>query len=337
MTPSDAFEFVSHVQLTAEHTIDSIVQLREWGSDKVIPLSASASFLFDSNQRVEWDGEHWWLWKTLPRDSASDRRYWRSVVTPGSELMTSTGTTLIAESPRLIALRNVLRRLLGHSANRQPSVDCALQMVHRSIACRLPIVLMGEGDLFSIARLLHRVIRGALAPFYSCIPSRAEQRPSLLGQANCPRLQPALAAAAGGSLCVHTRDMPERFDELILATARPASRVLLFVCANPRSRIRLESMAIRVSDLETRQSDIPCIVDEFICEAVGALPEASNCLLEEDRQWLVNNAGHSLQELEQAVYCEVARRTFSHMGDAMRFLGIGYGPYNEHLILRGAR
>jgi hypothetical protein len=56
-------------------------------------------------------------------------------------------TTLIAESPRSIALRDFCARLLGWGGDHMPAVDHALRALRLAVACRSPLILRGEGDL----------------------------------------------------------------------------------------------------------------------------------------------------------------------------------------------
>src|SRR4029079_14363293 len=93
---------------------------------------------------------------------------------PGSELGLG-GITLIAESPRLIALRLFLARVLGWSLDKSEIVDLAVRSVRLAATQRAALALCGDGDLVPIARGLHRHALGDDRPFVLCDPRR---RPS---------------------------------------------------------------------------------------------------------------------------------------------------------------
>src|SRR6185436_162721 len=90
---------------------------------------------------------------------------------PGSELSLG-GIMLIAESPRLIALRGYLARLLGWDDDHGETVDLALRSVRMAATQRAALVLCGDGDLIPIARGLHRYSAGDSRPFVLCDPRR---------------------------------------------------------------------------------------------------------------------------------------------------------------------
>jgi Inner membrane component of T3SS, cytoplasmic domain len=78
------------------------------------------------------------------------------------------GLTLIAESARLLELRDFLCRWLGWANERAATVDLALRAVRLAQVRRTPLVLHGAGDLVPIARELHRLVFEAGAPFVLC-------------------------------------------------------------------------------------------------------------------------------------------------------------------------
>jgi hypothetical protein len=82
------------------------------------------------------------------------------------------GTTHIAESPRLIELREFLCRLLGWTSERAAAVDLALRMVRLAQLRRTPLFLRGAGDLVTIAQDLHWRVFDAEAPFVVCSARR---------------------------------------------------------------------------------------------------------------------------------------------------------------------
>jgi hypothetical protein len=76
-------------------------------------------------------------------------------LTPGAEIRIGP-VTLIAESPKLIALRSLLERLIGWGEDRREEIDRALFSVRIAATRREPLLLCGAGNLVPIARLLHQ-------------------------------------------------------------------------------------------------------------------------------------------------------------------------------------
>ena len=96
-----------------------------------------------------------------------------------------------------IALRSFLARFLGWAE---------LAATHRAA-----LVPLAETDFVPIVLALHRVTRGASAPFVLCDPLRRDPPASARLPSNHANGVAALAAAAGGSLCLRSWRLPLDF------------------------------------------------------------------------------------------------------------------------------
>lgn len=172
--------------------------------------------------------------------------------------------TLVAESPKLIALRTLLERLLGWSDDRREAVDPALYSMRIAATQREPLLIRGDGDLVPVARQLHR---HALAG-----------RPFVVARSRSRRAKgmDALAEAAGGTLCVLRRDRPEDFDEVASALQGPAATALLMVCGpapseanDVVSRIVTGGRSIDLPLLSRRKPELRRIIDAYVQDAIA--------------------------------------------------------------------
>lgn len=78
-----------------------------------------------------------------------------SLLVPGAEIRIGT-ITVIVESPKLIALRTLLERLIGWGEDRREDVDQTLFSIRIATMDREPLLLRGTGNLVPIARMLHQ-------------------------------------------------------------------------------------------------------------------------------------------------------------------------------------
>ncbi len=140
-------------------------------------------------------------------------------ITPGAEIGIGS-LTLIAESPKLLALRALLERLIGSGDERRRMIDEALFSLRIAATRRELIQLCGEGNLVAVARALHQQVR--------------EGRPFVVATACSPPAKRtiALTDAAGGTLCVSRRDQPDNFDHVVSALRGAQSKSLLMVCTD---------------------------------------------------------------------------------------------------------
>ena len=189
---------------------DEVTQFREWGSHVSYPfppkhvasmIGASRDCwlrLWDPNGSVSRShamlthGKDGWFLEDLGSKNGmylDGARVPALSVVPGAEIRIGE-VTLIAESPKLVALRALLERFLGWDDERRELVDHALFSVRVAATHREPLLLCGEGNLLPVARLLHQHALGD-RPFVVARPRSRHARG-----------MDALAEAAGGTLCV---------------------------------------------------------------------------------------------------------------------------------------
>lgn len=254
------------------------------------------------------------------------------VLAPGVEIGIG-GITLIAESPKLAALRELLTRLIGWSSARQEDVDLALRAVRVAATLRGSLQLCGAGDLVAIAQLLHRHTLGDGRPFIVCDPRRRRADPSARSATNYASGLEALAAATGGTLCIWQSRQPEDFDKVVEARRRPDSRVQLVVCTHTlQASDPLIASPIVFPPLSERASELDRIIDEFAVDA-GATPDEPLTLV--DREWLHQHEAGTLSRIAKATRRLVAiRRADGVITRAAAQLGMAHGTLSEWFARR---
>jgi hypothetical protein len=328
---------------------DEIVRLREWASDRSHPLPSdpSAEVTIGSSEacslqlsdpsgrlsrqhaRLARDGNRWTVRDLDSKNGLrlDGTRRPKALLEPGSELGLG-GITLIAESHRLIALREFLARLLGWSDDRSEAVDLALRSIRLSATRRAALALCGEGDLIPIARGLHRYSLSAERPFVLCDPRR---RPTDEHAAleNYTSAMSALRAAAGGSICVWPKRLPRDFAELTAALRDPSVRVQLIACGQrPSDRTDLVSAPIEIPPLSTRADELERVIDEYASEA-GELLGIEQTFSEVDRDWVLRNSAASLPDIEKGTLRLVALRDSGNVARAATKLGMAHASLGE--------
>jgi FHA domain len=331
---------VVHVATTEESGVqrrpsaDDLVRLRIWGSDEVFSLPppsvggmigaarSCAIRLRDPTGRVS--GHHARLlcaggqWCVHELDVASGilldgARHVEFPLTPGAEIGIG-GVTLVAESNRQIALRAFLARLLGWSRERGQSVELALRAVRMAAARRIALVLCGSDDLVAIASTLHRIAFGEERPFIRCLPPHRRGRPAGRPTRRHKLGLPALAAAAGGSLCICSKRLPSDFAELAAALCSPAAGAQLIVCGGMPSDAGglVASAQVVIPPLAARHPELGRIIDEYGADAAARLSSRGTTATAEftatDREWVRAHAAASLGEIERGTQRIVALR-----------------------------
>lgn len=327
---------------------DEVTQLREWGTDITYPLppKQEASILgaapdcwlrlWDPTGRIS--RRHAALsycedrWKISDLDSKNGIhldgvRVASFSLVPGAEIRIGP-VTLIAESPKLIALRKLLERLIGWSEDHREDVDQALFSVRVAATHREPLLLCGAGNLIPIARLLHQHALGD-RPFVVSMP-RASHASGM----------DALAAATGGTLCIWRNQQPDDFDEVVSALRGRFARALLMVCAHapPRgndiaSQIVTVVRSILIPPLADRAQELHRIIDEYAAESVSAF--GGGWMAPADREWVANNATASLHQLGMATRRIVALHACGEsVTQASKLLGMSHGSLSDWLARR---
>jgi len=219
------------------------------------------------------------------------------VLAPGVEIGIG-DITLITESPLLAALRRVLTRWIGWSAERQEDIDLALRSVRLAATLRGALHLCGAGNLVAIARLLHRHTLGDARPFIVCDPRRKRADESARAATNYDSGMEALTAAAGGTLCIWQNRQPDDFDQVVEALRKPATHVQLVVCTHTlQANDPLIGSPIVLPPLAERASELDRIIDESTVDA-GAAP--GETLPPVYREWLYQHEASTLSRIEKA-------------------------------------
>jgi hypothetical protein len=326
---------------------DELIRLREWGSDRTYPLPAEGEVTIGSSNvctlqlndpsgrmsrqhaQLVREGTRW-----LARDLESKNgmrldgvRRPKVMLEPGSELGLG-GITLIAESPRLIALRGFLARLLGWDDDHSETVDLAVRSMRLAATQRAALALCGDGDLVPIARGLHRYSLGDDRPFVLCDPRRRATSESAALE-NYTSGMHALQAAAGGTMCVWLKRLPRDFAELTAALHDPGTRVQLIACGlRPSDRKELVSAPIEIPSLSTRADEIDRIIDEYAGDAARSL-RSSTMFTELDRDWVRMHSATSLPEIEKGTLRVVALREAGNVARAAALLGMAHASLGE--------
>jgi hypothetical protein len=328
---------------------DEVIRLREWGTEQTyaLPTEPGATLTIGSSevcslQLSDPSGclsrQHAQLTREATRWIAHDLdskngmrldgvRRPKVLLEPGSELGVG-GITLIAESPRLIALHGFLARILGWSSDRHEAVDLAVRSVRLATTRRAALALCGDGDLVPIARGLHHYSLGDERPFVLCDPRRRATEQSAALE-NYPTGMRAFHAAAGGSICMWVKRLPRDFAEVTAALRDPGTRVQLIVCGQrPPDRKELVSAPIEVPPLSSRPDEIERVIDEYAQDATTAL-RASAQFTKIDRDWVRLHSATSLPEIEKGTLRIVALREAGNIARAAALIGMAHASLGE--------
>jgi hypothetical protein len=228
--------------------------------------------------------------------------------------------TLIAESERARTLRRVLMRLIGFDAQHAADVDRALRTTLTTASGRGALTLYGHGDLAAVAQLLHRhTLHGR--PFV-----RWERRTR-----EDPRV--ALAAAAGGTLCVSANDLLWCVDEIVERRHRSAARVQLIILVTAVRRLRPIVAAvtepIMLTPLSKRKHELLRIIDELTVEAAHTLGIEPSRLSDADRRTILRFDAGTVPAIERATLRIVALRHWRYFARAAHELGMAHASLME--------
>lgn len=322
---------------------DEVIRLREWGTDRVHVLPAPpvqgwyvgtsttcALRLTDRGisllhaELIHEQGQ----WRIRVLESAAGLRQdgeprKEFALTPGVEVGLG-ATTLIAESPHTIALREFCARILGWGGDRMRAVEHALRAIRLAAARRSPLVLRGEDDQVPLAHALHRRVLGPAAPFVVCDRHRETLPASVRSPANHGSGVAAFEAAAGGSLCVRSSRLPHDLPELLRLVDEPDSRVQLIVCMRSHARGGLlpGSTPIEIPPLGVREAELPRIIQAYADDAIAALHAPASGFSEDDHDWVMKHDAGSLSEIEKATLRIVALKITDNVHQAAKVLGM---------------
>jgi hypothetical protein len=234
--------------------------------------------------------------------------------------------TLVAESAQSRVLRRTLVRLIGAGAERAEEVDRALRTVLSCASGRGALTLYGSEDLGAVAQLLHR----AALPAWPFV--RWERRTG-----DDPKA--ALAAAAGGTLCVSAQDLAHTAELFIAGRRRSTARVQLIVLVTAvrplRPVLAVVAEPVMVTPLARRKHERGRIIDELAAEAAVTLGIEPSALSESDRRTILRFDAATLPAIERATLRIVALRHWQYFARAARQLGISHASLIEWADARG--
>lgn len=251
---------------------------------------------------------------------------------PGVEIGIG-GVALIAENAGLIALRELLSRLIGWSEPQQANVDLALRAVRMAATRRESLLLCGDGDLMAIAKMLHVHALGDDRPFVVCDPRRRRGESTARAAANYDSGLVALEAAAGGTLCIWRDRQPDDFDRVLAAIREPTSRVQLVVCA--RELVRGEMLIttpILIPPLAERAPELDRVIDAYGKDTAA---EFGTEFLPIEHAWIREHEATTHADIQKSARRLIGlRATGGSVTKAAALLGMAHGSYSEWLARR---
>jgi len=212
------------------------------------------------------------------------------------------------------------------TARRQKDdVEHAVCSAELAATHRAALVLLAETDFVSIALALHRVTRGASAPFVLCDPLLRDTPASARLPADHANGVAALAAAAGGSLCLRSWRLPFDFVATVERARDLACDVQIIIYGEERhlaNPFLILPGPIWVPSLQTRTSELPRIVMEYALDASAELGVPESSLTEADRQWVLEHAPMTWAGIQEATRRLVALRASPSLSHAAERLGM---------------
>lgn len=250
---------------------------------------------------------------------------------PGVEVELG-GVTLIAESAALVVLQAALQALLGYGDAAAGDVDRALRAVRTAARRRETLLLAGEGDLIAIAQRLHELALGEHKPFVVCDPRRRRVDSTARAAANYDSGKLALAAAAGGTLCVWQSRQPDDFDYVLDAIRDPSSPAQLIVCTHALRGEPLIASPIDIPPLAARASELDRVIDAYGADAAAKLGGA---FAPADRLWIRQHESATHAQIAKAARRLVAIRSAGgSITKAAAQLDMSHGALSEWVARR---
>jgi hypothetical protein len=340
---------------------DDVIRLREWATDTVHPLAEDAGPLLaigtaaacalrvqdpshrvaPEHARLEWIRGRWSI-----VDAGSEHgllvdgtRCDRAELRPGLEISLGGAVTLMAESARLIVLREALERLLGWSPARRATVDEALRQIRDHDLHRAPLVLCGgpaEHDLIPIAEELHRLTLTERLPFVVFNPRRPVDESEGVARTFAD-LATALREAGDGTICMEQSKLSRRDEIAVYAAVLPQQcRTHIVHCGNDPDDPTLPTPRIAIPPLDARRTEIDRLISEHVREAAARLYATKRVRLSPaDREWLRTSCCESLPELRMATLRLVAVREGGNISAAAALLGLSHVGLAKWLNGRG--
>lgn len=326
---------------------DEVIRLRVWGTDQVFPLfadsrealtigtaSTCAIRVHDPARRASREHAHLQRiagrWGVLDRGSKNGlyrdgAKTDKLALTPGIEVGIGGNVVLIAESARWIALRSALTRMLGWSDGQIAAVDRALRGIRFAAMRHAPLILCGERDLVPLAEELHRLTLPPGRPFVLCKPHHGPKQPPENATRWVTSGRAALTEAAGGTVCLLHKSLPEDLDDLLEALRKLECQTQLALCA---ARVRdvqpFAPFPVVVPPIAARRSEIERLILEYAADASSALGLGAHWLSPAERAWIRDHAGDSLPEIQRATLRLAAIREAGSVSAGASRIGISH-------------
>jgi len=221
------------------------------------------------------------------------------------------------------ALRGFFGRFFGWEHN--DDVEQAVRSAELAATHRAALMLLTETDFVPIALSLHRVTRGASAPFVLCDPLHRDAPASARLPGYHANGVAALAAAAGGTLCLRSWRLPLDFVATIVRARDLACDVQIIICAEEchlANPFLILPVPIWVPSLQTRTGELPRIVMEYALDAIAELGVPETSFTEADRQWVLDHAPMTWAGIQEATLRLVSLRASPSLSRAAERLGM---------------
>lgn len=326
---------------------DEVIRLRVWGSDRVFPLYSDAPEPYrvgtgatcsiritDPTRRASRhhaDVAHIYdRWGVIDRGSKNGlyrdgARVDKLSLAPGVEVGLGGGVVLVAESPRWIALRSMVCRMIGWSAERADAVDLALRGIRLAAMRRAVLVLYGEHDLVPLAQELHRLTLTSARPFVLCNPRRRASDASRGSAPSLPSGLAAIEAAAGGTVCLLHQRLPSDLLETLQVLHRPDGQTQIVTCAaNLRDAALFAAAPVGIPRLSSRKAELERIINEYATDAADAMAISDPWLGASERVWIRERVGVSLPDIQKATWRLAAIRRAGSISAGATVAGISH-------------
>jgi FHA domain len=349
---------VSDIYLPDWSIHDPLIHLREFGGDKTYRLPSPPppphqleaflgtdaccivrlkdSKVSRKHARLLYDDARWGVLDVDSRNGMKIDGHRQRVgyLGSGTELEVG-GTTLIAESQRLIELREYLCRLLGWASERAHAVDLAVRAVRLAQLRRTPLVLRGAGELVTIAGDLHRRVFDDKAPFVVCAPHRLSVAENVTVAETLEEGLAQLRAARHGTLCVRAPHVPADYLKVTEVLRDPRVVVQLVVCDNTPASERVIDCPITIPLPVDRGNELPRLIEEF-CEDAAAEFDTSAPDIATHRMWILRYAADTVPEIATSAHRLAALRVFGTAKAAAVALGMKAEALQRWLDVKGA-
>lgn len=304
---------------------DEVVALREWCGDKryVLSVEGHTAGNGEGTTTFSMDKGQWWVHAapTGP-DLVVDGRVCRaSVLRPGS-IVGTPDARYVAESHQTVSLAGYLARLLGWSQLGRRAVDEALKMILVARDEGSPLLLRADEKVAGIVRGLHERTVGAEAPLVECRAKAYHQRSHgiLSGAFVKPAGFRAYMEAHGGTLFLHTQDLPDDIAAVMADLKKQPGHVQVMVAAEHGDVHDQMPLVLRIPRISARKSERNLIVIEYLEESAEELGVERDFWLQSDIDWIEAFAAATHADVQDAARHVAAIATATSLEDAARRL-----------------